>query len=252
MKPVRWNACSACLLGGLLLGIGSLTVLAVLSKYVLGLITGFLSGAWEVLAAFFLALPAFSPWATIGFGVIFLAGVSMVARRWREARRWRSLGIIREEYEPLVFLLRKRGLETYSEQIAGIREKIFEERDKIEELSGLLENELPKIESRITDLSNQLGRPGDEREKEELRSLLRELIANGSRLRGRKEELEHFEKAKVRMASRLNCLRLKLLQEPKPESQVDEILQTIQSISLIEDAVEGGRKEEQGSPNPAS
>ena len=248
MKPFRLNFCSSCALVGIAAGIAAVSLLVILSNYFLAFLTGFLHGAGEVFLACCQAFATFPAWATILGSCLFLIGGFLVVRRWREARHWRHLDVIREEYDPLVRLLRKRGFETYFEQIEAIREQIFRERDKIEELSVLLEDELPKIDSRITDLSNQLGRPGDDCEKEELRALLRELIENGSRLRGRRAELECFEKSKVRLASRLNCLRLKLLQEPEPGSPVDEIMRAIHSISLTEDAVERIRDDELKSP----
>jgi len=233
------SSCSACLFVVTGLFVAGLALLIILCQFALTLFSTTIKGAFDLVRDSFLGivglLGTLPNWAVMPVAGLMLVGVLWVLKRWWEAQRWRDLDVIREEYEPLVKLLRRRGLRIYLGQIETIRDKILLERDKIEELGQLLEEELPKIEARISDLSNQLGRPGEEQEKTEIRTLMRELIGNSSRLRGRKADLERFQKSKVRLASKLNCLRLKLIQEPKEETSIGAIMQAINSISLIED-----------------
>lgn len=239
MKRLPMSPCSGCFLGFAGVTLVGLVGLAVLSRFALSILATTIGGTFDLARDFLLGSLAFCAgmpaWAVAPVAILLLLGAFLAWQKWRTGRGWRDLGIVREEYIPLVALLRKRGMQTYLGQIESAREQIFQERDRVEEVQQLLDDELPKIESRITELSNQLGRPGKDEEKQELRTLMRDLILNGQRLRERRIEIERFGQAKVRLASKLNCLRLKLLEEARESTAVEEIMRTINAISVTED-----------------
>ncbi|MBF0500439.1 MAG: hypothetical protein HQM09_09920 [Candidatus Riflebacteria bacterium] len=232
------KTCSFCAFCFLLSIATGFATLIILSKMTFSLIIFFVQASFnlvrDLILALVIALGELPGWVAWPVVILLFFGLSWFIRKNLENRKWRGLEQIREEYEPLVRLLRRRGLKTYLIQIEKIREKIFFERQKIDGLVLLLDDELPKIESRMTEISNQLGQASEENEKVEMRVLLRQLMENSARLRNRKSDLARFEKSKIQLASHLNCLRMKLIETPSEESSLEESIKTINSISLLE------------------
>ena len=226
--------------------VGIVFILA-LSKIALGLLTGGIEGFFALAQHSLLAviglLAGLSAWAAIPLGMMLFLTFFWLVRGYTEKRLWRRLEKVREEYTPLLSLLKRRGLKVYVTQLEKVREKLFSERNRIEDVQGLLDEELPRIESRLADLDEQLKRVDEEDERNEFREIMRELAGNSSRLRKRRGDLEEFDKAKTRVASRLNCLRQRLTELPVEGADVKGAMEGLDSISLMEDMFQPSTQE---------
>jgi len=202
---------------------------------------GFFSFFWAAVTALIQGLATLSAAAAWGLGLTALVLAGWLWIRHRREHLWRRLETVRDEYEPLLALLKRKGMTTYRKRLEAMRERLFLERDRAEELEELLEGELPRIEERFRELSRQYHRPGPEAAKREIWSLMESLTANSSALRGRRATIDRFEAGKIQIATKLNCLRLKLSGIEQNESELGSLLRTIDDISFVADAVDRPR-----------
>lgn len=167
--------------------------------------------------------------------IVFLYFSIRMLHRYFNSRKWRKLEEIREEYEPLEKLFKKKKLNTYLEQIVKLKERLFSERDRVEELQSLIRDELPKIEKRLEEISRAISSPAPESEKKEMEILIEQLGRNSLTLRSREADLQAFETTKARLASRMNCLRNRFNDIEYDETEIKGILESIDSISFVAD-----------------
>ncbi|NLI78373.1 MAG: hypothetical protein GX442_18290 [Candidatus Riflebacteria bacterium] len=233
--------CSIWLFGCLMLG---LVLLLALSKIALSFLTGLIEwffGAFQaVVMGLIGGLAGLSAWAAIPLGATLLIVLFWMVRSYAERRQWRMLEKVREEFEPLRNLLRRRGLQTYLSQLEKVRLKLFAERDRVESVQGLLDEELPRVETRLGELGDQLDKADHESERQEFRDLMRELAATSARLRAKRGGLEQFTTAQIRVASRLNLLRQRLSEQPEAGGDLREAVAELDSITLLEDLFPAG------------
>lgn len=241
LPPSPCLVCSIWLFGCLMLG---LVLLLALSKIALSFLTGLIEwffGAFQaVVMGLIGGLAGLSAWSAIPLGATLLIVLFWMVRSYAERRQWRMLEKVREEFEPLRNLLQRRGLQTYLSQLERVRLKLFAERDRVESVQGLLDEELPRVETRLGDLEDQLGKADHENERQEFRDLMRELAATSARLRAKRSGLEQFTTAQVRVASRLNLLRQRLSGQPEAGTDLREAVADLDSITLLEDLFPAG------------
>lgn len=262
MIPPLHAPCLACSVWGFGCLLVGLVVLLAMSKIALSFLTGLIEWFFGVIQLVVLGvvstLAGLSPWAAVPLGLTLLLVLFWMVRGYAERRQWRGLERVREEFVPLQRLLRTRGLHTYLAQLDKVRLKLFAERDRVEAVQGLLDEELPRIEARLGELSELLGQAAQEDERAEFRALMRDLAGNSARLRARRGDLEQFARAQVRVASRLNLLRQRLTEVPAGSGDLQPILADLDSISLMEDLFHDGPAtdprlpEESASPPPAA
>ncbi|MFZ2956377.1 MAG: hypothetical protein WA705_05760 [Candidatus Ozemobacteraceae bacterium] len=236
------NGCLACLGGFMTVAALGAVMLLVLSKLAFSFIFGVIRGAFDlvrdVLLGTLTTAGSLPTAMSLPVTLIILAGMGwLVWNRWQR-NRWRDLAPIREEYELLVRLLKRKGLRSYLTEVEKLREKIFRERDRVDELRRLLADDLPRIEGRVLDISRLRSRSACEGERRELQSLMEELASNSARLRSREKDLRKFEDSKIHLASKFNCLRMKLSDLSYEDTDVRRIIRGIDSISFVADIID--------------
>jgi len=247
MSIRRWTqrSCAACAFWLMMAGGAVLVLLLVVSRLALDAAVSATQGVfaffWAAATALMQGLATLSAAAAWSLGLTALVLAGWLWLRHRREHRWRRLETVRDEYEPLLALLKRKGMATYRKRLEAMRERLFLERDRAEELEELLEGELPRIEERFRELSRQYHRPGPEAAKREIWSLMESLTANSAALRGRRETIDRFEAGKIQIATKLNCLRLKLSGIEQNESELGSLLRTIDDISFVADAVDRPR-----------
>lgn len=236
------QSCAACLFWLVMAGGASLVLLLVLSRLAFGaavsITQGFFSFIWAAATALIQGLATLSVTAAWGLGASALIVAGWLWMRRAREHRWRRIETVRDEIEPLLALLKRKGMTTYRKRVEAMRDRLFIERDRIEELDELLGEELPRIEERFRELSKQYHRSPPGSDKQEIWSLMESLTANSSALRGRRGTVEKFETGKIQLATKLNCLRLKLSGLEQNESEIGNLLRTIDDVSFIADAVD--------------
>ncbi len=236
------QSCAACFFWLAMSAGISLVLLLVVSRLAFGaavsLIQSVFAFVWAAATALVQGLATLSVTAawSLGASALIIAGWLWM-RRARE-HRWRRIETVRDEIEPLLALLKRKGMATYRQRIEAMRDRLFLERDRIEELDELLGEELPRIEERFRELSKQYHRSPPGSEKQEIWELMESLTANSSALRSRRSTVEKFETGKIQLATKLNCLRLKLSGLEQNESEIGPLLRTIDDVSFIADAVD--------------
>ncbi len=236
--------CLVCSIWGFGCLVVGLVFLLALSKVALSFLTGIIEWFFGVIQLGVMGivstLAGLSAWAAVPLALTLLIVLFWMVRGYAERRQWRGLERVREEFVPLQRLMRARGLRTYLAQLDKVRLKLFAERDRVEAVQGLLDEELPRIEARLGELSDQLGKADQEDERAEFRALMRDLAGNSARLRARRGDPEQFARAQIRVASRLNLLRQRLAEVPPEGGELQPVLADLDSISLMEDLFEGG------------
>lgn len=242
IKRVTQQSCAACIFWLAMAAGVSLVLLLVVSRLALGaavsLIQSVFAFVWAAATALIQGLATLSVTAAWGLGASALIIAGWLWMRRAREHRWRRIETVRDEIEPLLALLKRKGMTTYRQRIEAMRDRLFLERDRIEELDELLGDELPRIEERFRELSKQYHRSPPGSEKQEIWELMESLTANSSALRSRRNTIEKFETGKIQLATKLNCLRLKLSGLEQNESEIGPLLRTIDDISFIADAVD--------------
>lgn len=236
------QSCAACVFWLAMTAGVSLVLLLIVSRLALGaavsLIQSIFAFVWAAATAVIQGLATLSVTAAWGLGASALIVAGWLWMRRAREHRWRRIETVRDEFEPLIALLKRKGMTTYRQRIEAMRDRLFIERDRIEELDELLGDELPRIEERFRELSKQYHRSPPGSEKQEIWELMESLTANSSALRSRRGTVEKFETGKIQLATKLNCLRLKLTGLDQNESEIGTLLRTIDDVSFIADAVD--------------
>jgi hypothetical protein len=252
------STCLTCL-GALLIG-STLAMVAMLflSKLAVTFLMTIIQGGFDLIRDVLLgtvtAIAGLPATLALPLGVLVLTGVCWIAWVRRQRRQWRDLAQVREEYEPLVRLLKRKGLKVYLREIESLREKMFRERDRVEELRTLLAEDLPRLEARVGEMARLKSRATCDGERHELQTLMQELAVNSARLRAREGDLRAFEDSKVRLASKLSCLRLKLSDLSYDDTEIRQIMRGIDSVSFVADIIDApsGTGTRAEPPEPAS
>ncbi|HNW37049.1 MAG TPA: hypothetical protein PKM25_19065, partial [Candidatus Ozemobacteraceae bacterium] len=214
VKRLTQQSCAACVFWLVMAAGASLVLLLVVSRLALGAavatIQGMFAFIWAAATSLIQGLGTLSVAAAWGLGAFALVFAGWLWMRRSTAHRWRGIETVRDEFEPLLALLKRKGMKTYRQRIEAMRDRLFIERDRAEELDELLGSELPRIEDRFRELSKQYHRSGPGSDKQEIWALMESLTANSAALRSRRSTIEKFETGKIQLATKLNCLRLKL------------------------------------------
>ncbi len=237
-KKKKSHGCLSCLIW---LGVSAsviAVVVVMLSRLAFSFIIGIIQRMFDFLRDFLVAavslignLPG---WLAMPMGLVLLCGAAWFFWRRYQDRQWRDLECIREEYEPLARLLKKKGLKTYLAEIERLKLKMFQERDNVEELRILLADELPKIEDRLTEITLE-SQHAREEDRQEWRGLMKTLVGNSARLRQKQDDLRKFDLSKTRLASEMNCLRQRFNDVGYDDIEVRKIMKGIESVSFLAD-----------------
>lgn len=242
LKRLTQQSCAACVFWLAMAAGVSLILLLVVSRLAFGAAVSATQGIfaffWAAATSLIQGLATLSVTAAWGLGASALVIAGWLWMQRAREHRWRRIETVRDEIEPLLALLKRKGMTTYRKRIEAMRDRLFLERDRIEELDELLGEELPRIEERFRELSKQYHRSPPGSEKQEIWGLMESLTSNSSALRGRRSTVEKFETGKIQLATKLNCLRLKLSGIEQDESEIGSLLRTIDDVSFIADTID--------------
>jgi len=241
-RRLTQQSCAACVFWLVMAAGAALVLLLVISRLALGAavatVQGMFAFIWAAATGLIQGLGTLSVAAAWGLGAFALVFAGWLWLQRSRAHRWRRIETVRDEFEPLLTLLRRKGMKTYRQRIEAMRDRLFIERDRVEELDELLGDELPRIEDRFRELSKQYHRSGPGSDRDEIWALMESLTANSAALRGRRGTIEKFETGKIQLATKLNCLRLKLSGLEQNESEIGSLLRTIDDISFVANVID--------------